>query len=465
MAKDMTSGKPIKLLLLFTLPMLIGNIFQLFYAMVDTIVVGRFVGPQALAAVGSTGSLSFLVIGFATGLMAGFSILVSQEFGAMQGGKDKDYNPIRHIVAMSFLLTAIITVLVTGAMVFCTRPLLEVMNTPADIIDDAYSYIFIVFMGMVGTLYYNLASAIMRAIGDSKAPLVMLVLSSVINVVLDLVFVICFHWDIVGVAVATVTAQCVSAVVSVIYLFVRYRFLLPEGKHWKIDFKLWGRLLAIGVPNAFMNSITAVGCMVSQAVVNSFGSTAVAAFTAAARVEEIATQPGATLGTAMATYVGQNCGAKRLDRVKEGVHKAAILSTVINLVAGVVVILFGRQLTTLFVSTEDVALLEQILDYAVQYQFTVAVAFWALGLLFIYRNALQGMGNPIIPFWSGVLELVARVVISIWWAQLFGYFGMCWANAMAWFTAGALLCWGFYHHFKKMAKNDPTLITGKRKEA
>ncbi len=463
MAKDMTSGRPIKLLLMFALPMLVGNIFQLFYAMVDTIVVGRFVGPQALAAVGSTGSLSFLVIGFAIGLMAGFSILVSQEYGAMQNGAHMDYNGIRHIVAMSFLLTAVITILITGIMVFATRPLLILMDTPEDILEDAFTYIFIVFMGMVATLIYNLAAAIMRAIGDSKAPLWMLVLCSLINVALDLVFVVGFHWDIVGVAVATVIAQCVSALVSVTYLFVRYPFLRPEAKHWKIDMKLCGRLLAIGVPNAFMNSITAVGCMVSQAVVNSFGSTAVAAFTAAARVEEIATQPAATLGAAMATYVGQNCGAKRLDRVKAGVHKGAILTFAINILAGVVVLIFGRQLTALFVTTDDVAVMAQLLDYASQYQFTVAVAFWALGLLFVYRNALQGMGNPIIPFWSGVIELFARVIISIWWAQLFGYFGMCWANAVAWLTAGALLSWGFYHHFKKMAKADPEMITGSEK--
>ncbi len=463
MAKDMTSGKPIKLLLLFTLPMLIGNIFQLFYAMVDTIVVGRFVGPQALAAVGSTGSLSFLVIGFATGLMAGFSILVSQEFGAMQSMTHRDHNAIKHIVAMSVLLTAVITLLVIGIMVFATRPLLVVMNTPADIIDDAFSYIFIVFMGMAGTLFYNLASAIMRAIGDSKAPLWMLVLSSVINVVLDLVFVICFHWDIIGVAVATVTAQSVSAIVSMVFLFLRYPFLVPEKRHWKVDVRLCGRLLGFGVPNAFMNSITAVGCMVAQSVVNSFGSTAIAAFTAAARVEEIATQPGATLGTAMATYAGQNCGAKRLDRVREGVHKAAILTVIINLIAGAVAIFFGRELISLFVSTDDPVLMEQILDYAMQYQFTVSVAFWALGLLFVYRNALQGMGNPIIPFWSGVLELIARVVISIWWAELFGYFGMCWANSMAWFTACALLCWGFYHQYKKMAKTAGFVVAERKK--
>lgn len=400
MAKDMTTGKPLKLLLLFTLPMLIGNIFQLFYSMVDTIVVGRYVGPQALAAVGSTGSLSFLVIGFASGLMAGVSIVISQNYGALQTMGHKDYGELKHTVAMSFMLTAIITAVITLTMVFATRPLLEIMNTPEDIIDDAFSYIFIVFMGMVSTLFYNLASSIMRAIGDSKAPLVMLIISSVLNVGLDLLFVIGFHWDIPGVAIATIMAQGVSAVLSVVYLFVRYRFLLPEKKHWKFDWKMCVTLMRLGIPNAFMNSITAVGCMVSQAVVNSFGSTAVAAFTAAARVEEIATQPGATLGTAMATYAGQNCGAKRLDRVKEGVHKAAILTLVINIVAGIIVIVFGDHLTKLFVDSADAAVMTQLLEYARQYQFSVAVAFWALGLLFIYRNALQGLGNPIIPFWS-----------------------------------------------------------------
>lgn len=452
MAKDMTSGKPLKLLLLFTLPMLIGNIFQLFYSMVDTIIVGRYVGPQALAAVGSTGSLAFLIIGFAGGLMAGFSIIISQNFGALQTMEHKDYNDLKHSVAMSFILTAVITAVITLTMVFATRPLLVLMKTPEDILDDAFTYIFIVFMGMVSTLFYNLASSIMRAIGDAKTPLYMLVISSLLNVALDLLFVLCFHWDIMGVAVATITAQGTSAILSVIYLFTRYRFLVPERRHWRFDWHMCGRLMSLGIPNAFMNSITAVGCMVAQSVVNSFGSTAVAAYTASSRIEEIATQPGATLGTAMATYAGQNCGAKRLDRVKEGVHKGAVVTVLFNLFAGAVVILFGDSLTRLFISTEDAAMMSQILAFARSYQFAIAVAFWALGLLFLYRNALQGLGNPIIPFWSGVLELLSRVIVSIWWAKLFGFFGMCWANAVAWFTAAALLIWGFYYQYRKMTR-------------
>ena len=216
MAKDMTSGKPLKLLLLFTVPLLIGNIFQQFYSMVDTIVVGRYVGPFALAAVGSTGALSFLVIGFATGLMGGFSIIISQQYGALNQSEQKNYDALKHAVAMSFLLTAVITVLITVAMIFFTRPLLEIMKTPEDIIDDAYTYIFIVFMGVVFTLYYNLVSAIMRAVGDSKTPLYLLIIASVVNVALDLVFVILFDMGIAGVAYATIIAQGISAVIGIL---------------------------------------------------------------------------------------------------------------------------------------------------------------------------------------------------------------------------------------------------------
>lgn len=457
MAKDMTTGKPLKLILLFTLPLILGNVFQLFYSTVDILVVGRFVGPKALAAVGSTGALSFLIVGFATGLMAGFSIIIAQCFGKIQIMEHKDYNQLRHAVAMSIVLTAGITALITFAMVFLTRPLLVWIQTPDDIIDDAYSYIFIVFMGMIFTLFYNLASSIMRAIGDSHTPLYLLIFSSILNVLLDLLFVPVFHWDIPGVAIATITAQGVSAVLSFIFLFAKNRFLIPEKRHWKMEWKICGRLLKIGMPNAFMNSITAVGCMVTQAVINSFGSTAVAAYTAAARVEEIATQPGATLGIAFATFTGQNCGAKRFDRIKEGMRKCLVLSMIINAIASVIVLLFANQFTMFFVSTEDAGMMDQILKYAWQYQFSIAVSFWALGLLFLYRNALQGLGNPLIPFWSGVLELVARSGIAIWWAQLFGFFGMCWANAAAWISAAALLMWGYYYQMRKLSSQNQRL--------
>lgn len=458
MAKDMTSGSPLKLLLWFTVPLLIGNVFQLLYSMVDTVIVGRYVSPQALAAVGSTGSLSFFVIGFAGGLMAGFSIVVSQNYGALQRSGTQDYSEIRHSVAVSFLLTAVIAVVITAAMAFFTRPLLNMMQTPSDIVDDAELYISIIFYGTVTTLFYNLASSIMRAVGDSKTPLYFLIFSSLVNIGLDLLFVLAFDLEVAGVAYATIASQAVSCILSIGYLFSKYKFLRPHKEDWRMDLATCGKLLRLGVPNAFMNSITAIGCMVVQSVVNSFGSTVVAAYTAASKVEQIATQPGASFGTAMATYAGQNSGAHRLDRVRTGVRKGALLTFFFNIAAGILVIFFGKYLTILFLDTDDAAMMSQILSAAQTYQFAIACCFWALGLLFLYRNALQGLGKPIIPFWSGVLELIARTGISIWFANLFGFAGMCWASPAAWLAAMVILVWGFYYHIRRLdphAKKQP----------
>ena len=454
MAKDMTSGKPLKLLLLFTVPLLIGNIFQQFYSMVDTIVVGRYVGPFALAAVGSTGALSFLVIGFATGLMGGFSIIISQQYGALNQSEQKNYDTLKHAVAMSFALTAVITVLITVAMIFFTRPLLEIMKTPEDIIDDAYTYIFIVFMGVVFTLYYNLVSAIMRAVGDSKTPLYLLIIASVVNVALDLVFVILFDMGIAGVAYATIIAQGLSAVIGIWYLFSHYRYLIPQKKHWIPTRHMCWELLRLGGPNAFMTSITAIGCMIMQAVVNSFGSIVVAGFTAAGKVEMLACEPCSCLGVAMATYVGQNYGAKRLDRVKEGVHKGLIITVSFNIAVAIAVLIFGRALAGIFVDNSDALLFEQIVSSALVYQNAVAITAPFLGVLFLYRNALQGLGNPTYPFMSGVLELICRTVIPFWWAGMWGYAGVCWATPFAWITAAILLGVGFYLHYYKLKNRE-----------
>ena len=450
MAKDMTKGSPIKLLLLFTVPLLIGNLFQQLYSTVDTMVVGRYVGPHALAAVGSTGSMSFFVIGFAGGLMAGFSIIVSQNFGALQRDGAGDYNTIKHTVATAIELTAIISALVAGIMYFCTMPLLELLGTPADIIDGAHTYIRTLFLGIITSFYYNLGASLMRAVGDSKTPLYLLIVSSFLNIGMDLLFVIAFDWGIFGVAFATIIAQGISAVLSLTVMFAKYKFLRPQRQHWKPDFALIGRLLKLGVPNAFMNSITAVGSMVLQSVVNSFGSTVVAAHTAAMRVEQFAQLPGMTLGTAMATYAGQNCGAKRFDRVREGVRKATWLTVGYHVFIGIVILCFGNFFTRLFVDTADAALMNDIMGYARTYQTVLAFTMISLGLLYLYRNALQGLGNPIVPFWSGVFEMIARTAVSLGLSQVIGYTGVCFGAPTAWLGAAIILVWGFFATMKKL---------------
>ncbi len=445
----MTSGNPVRLLLLFTVPLLIGNIFQQFYSMVDTIVVGRYVGPQALAAVGSTGSMSFFVIGFAGGLMAGFSILTSQCFGALQKEEHKDYYRIKQTVAAALVLTAVISAVIAFVMYFCTMPLLRVLKTPEDIIDGAHTYIRTIFMGVFTSFYYNLGASLMRSVGDSKTPLYLLIISSFLNIGMDFLFVIVFDMGIFGVAFATVIAQAISAILSLAVMFYKYPFLRPGKEHFKPDWGLIFELLRLGVPNAFMNSITAIGSMVLQSVVNSFGSTVVAAHTAASRVEQFMQLPSMTLGNAIATYVGQNSGAKRMDRVKQGVNKAALMVIGYHIVVGFVIFFAGDFFVKLFIDSADAALTADILSYARMYINVLSVTLIFVGLLYIYRSALQGLGCPGIPFWSGVFEMFARTGVSLGLSVVFGYQGVCFGAPTAWVGAVIILVSGYYTILKR----------------
>lgn len=425
MAKDMTIGNPTKLILAFSIPLLIGNIFQQFYSMVDTIIVGRFVGVQALAAVGSTGSLSFLVIGFIMGLTSGFSVIISQRFGA------NDKRGLKRSVGTSIILCIILTIIITAVSLMTVKPLLVLMNTPSDILDDAYSYISIIFAGTGATIFYNMISSILRAMGDSKTPLYFLIISSVLNVILDLFFIINLSMGVAGAAYATIISQAFSAILCIIYTYKKYDILKLSKNDWKLKKSFALRHLRIGVPMALQFSITAIGVMVLQSALNAFGSTTVAAYTAASKVEQLVIQPCITFGVTMATYCGQNLGAGKVDRIKEGVKKCSIISIVVCVLAAVIVIFFGGTFTKLFISDADV----EVIKAAQQYLNTVAVFFPILGVLFIYRNALQGIGDAFVPMMAGVAELVARAIVAFTLPAVLGYAGICLAGPLAWIAA------------------------------
>lgn len=437
MVKDMTVGNPTKLIFSFAVPMLIGNIFQQFYSMVDTIVVGRFVGVKALAAVGVTGSLMFLILGFVMGLTTGFSVIVAQYFGL------NDEKQLKKAVAMSVYLSLGLSIIITVISLLLAKPLLMFMNTPSDILDDANLYISIVFAGTIATIFYNLLSSVLRALGDSKTPLMFLIVSSIINIILDLVFVINFSMGVSGVAYATIISQAVSCVLCFIYIKKRFPILNLDRSDWRIDKNTITKLLNIGVPTAFQSSVTAIGVMVIQAAVNNFGSIIVAAYTAASKVEQLATQPALTFGLAMATYTGQNLGAGKIERIRTGIKKCVILSVVFCIVACVLVIIFGRGLTRLFVSGSPDEVL-QVIEASQTYLNIVSVFFWILGLLFIYRNALQGLGNAKIPLLSGFVELLMRVGVAFTLSNYIGYTGICLASPIAWIGATILLIVAFY---------------------
>ena len=425
MTKDMTTGNPVKLILFFSIPLLIGNVFQQFYSMVDTIIVGRYVGVQALAAVGVTGSLSFLILGFTFGLTGGFSVIIAQRFGA------NDEDGLRKSVATSTILSIISTIIITLASMLSAKPVLSLMNTPDDIINDAKIYIIIIYAGTCATVFYNMIAGILRSLGDSKTPLYFLILSSILNIILDLFFILNFNMGVRGAAYATVIAQGISGILCLIYALKKYPILRLKKEDWIWDKNFALKHLNVGIPMALQFSITATGVMVLQTALNAFGSTVIAAYTAASKVEQIVTQPGISFGTTMATYCGQNLGAGKYDRIKEGVKKGSIITIMVSIIAAVVLFVFGKSLSTLFISSDQI----EALNYSKQYLNTVAAFLPILGMLFIYRNSLQGIGDAFIPMMAGVAELVARVIVAFTLPAFIGYIGICLASPFAWIGA------------------------------
>ena len=438
MTNDMTTGNPVKLILLFSIPLLIGNIFQQFYSMVDTIIVGRFVGVEALAAVGTTSSMVFLVNGFVMGLTSGFAVLISQKYGA------KDEAGVKKAVASSITLSIIATIIVTFISVISAKPLLALMNTPSNIMKDASTYIIILYAGNVAIIFYNMMAAILRALGDSKTPLYFLIVSSVLNIILDLVLIINFKMGVAGAAYATVISQGVSALLCVIYTYKKYKILRLKKEDFNVKKKYYRKHLKVGIPMALQFSITAIGIMTVQSAINIFGSTVIASYAAASKVLQLVMQPATTLGVTMATYCGQNIGAKRYDRIKLGVKKCVQISIITSLISAMVLIFLGKYFVMIFVSNPDA----EILSYAQQVLNISAIFFIPLGLIFVYRNALQGIGDSFIPMMAGVYELVARAVVAFTLPKVLEFMGICLADPVAWFAAVIPLAYTYYKREK-----------------
>lgn len=433
MTKDMTTGSPVKLILFFSIPLLIGNIFQQFYSMVDTIIVGKFLGVKALAAVGSTSSMSFLILGFILGLCSGFSVLISQRFGA------NDNEGLKEAVASSIILSIAMAIIITIISIFTSKPLLRLMNTPKDIINNSYSYIVIIYAGTFAAFFYNMISSILRSIGDSKTPLYFLIVSSILNIVLDLVFIINFKIGVAGAAYATVISQGVAGLLCLIYTAKKYPILKLEKKHFITGTKHFVTHLKIGLPMALQFSITAIGVIILQSAINSFGSNVVAAHTSASKVEQLVMQPSITFGVTMATYCAQNLGAGNIERIQEGVKKCTMINIIIGLISGFILILFGEFFIKMFISNSD----NSVIDTAKLYLTTVSIFFIPLSLIFIYRNALQGMGYTFIPMMAGFYELLARTVVAFTLPTFIGYLGICIASPVAWLSAAIPLAFDY----------------------
>lgn len=434
MNKDMTSGSPLKIILLFSLPVLLGNIFQQFYNMVDTIIVGQYLGEDALAAVGSTGCLMFLVLGFANGVAQGFGVMVSHAFGA------KDGKRLKHYVAVSLMLTVIISLILTIPTVLASRQFLHLMKTPDNIIDLADSYIKVIFAGIFLTMAYNVASGILRGIGDSKTPLYFLILSSFLNIFLDVFLIVVVKLGTAGAAYATIIAQGVSAFFCFVYMFRKFDILKTEKDDYYLDGQSVFQMLSIGVPMALSYSITAIGTMILQAAVNIFGSTVVAAFTAASKVENLSTQTMPTIGTAISTYCGQNLGAGKHERIYEGMKKGFFICIVISLMASAVCVFGGEFIVGWFVNNPS----QEIYTYAMQYLDTVSWFMLPLAWIFFYRNALQGLNRGLVPMLSGVVELICRLLVIALMLSRFGYWSIRLASPITWLATGIMLIIAYY---------------------
>lgn len=438
MTKDMTQGDPIKLIFFFSIPVIIGNIFQQFYSMVDAIIVGQYVGSDALAAVGSTGSLIFTTIGFSLGLTLGFSIIISQKFGA------NDLTAVRKVIAMSMYLSLIFAIFMSIVGIIFAKPVLQMLQTPDDILGHATKYLQFMYAGSTGLIFYNLFSCILRAVGDSKTPLYFLILASVLNVLLDLVFVLLIPLETAGVGLATTLAQTISAIVCALYAWKKH----PQLRMTKEDF-IWDtpivlHLLKFGTQSAFQMSVTGIGIVIVQVAVNSFGTIYVAAFTSASKIQQLAIQPLFSLGNAMSTYSAQNLGAKKLDRIHEGVHKSLILVVIFSLIAIVGCYGFGDVLTTMFVGENEI----EVIELSALYLKRISPFFIVLGLLFVYRSSLHGIGNALLPMISGFVELAARFIATLIFPVILGFPGVPYVEFTAWVTATILLIIGYYWQMK-----------------
>lgn len=444
MTNDMTVGNPTKLVIKFIIPLLIGNIFQQLYSMVDTIIVGKCVGTEALAGVGSTGAINFFILGFAMGMTSGFSVPIAQSFGA------NDYKKVKHYVAMSVYLTVFVGIIMTIISVLSLDSLLTLTKTPQDIFKYAYNYMIIILLGLITNMAYNMTASILRALGDTKTPLYFLIVASFLNIVLDFLFILGFNMGVSGAGLATVISQGLSFVLCVFYIRKKFEILKMKKEDFVYKQKSANKLLYIGFPMAFQYSVIAIGSILLQSVVNSLGTIYVASYTVCCRIEQLAIQPFSTLGIASTTYTGQNLGAGKIDRIRQGMRKMTIIGIVLALICSFIIIVFNVPLINLFISegSDKVA----IIKYVRLYLFWACSFFIPLMLLILYRGAIQGMGDAVIPMVSGFIELIGRVSTAVGLSSFLGYFAVCLACPAAWLGGALLLVPAYLIKMKKIEK-------------
>lgn len=440
MTKDLTTGRPFKLIVSFAIPVFLGLVFQECYNIVDTIIVGRTIGAEALAAVGSTGSILFFILGFAGGLCNGFTIPIAQKFGA------KNYSKMRSLTMNTAYLAIFFSVVMTIITLILCRPILVLMKTPIEIIDRSEAYLNIIFLGTPFIFLYNITAGIMRSLGDSKTPFIFLIISSVLNIFLDILFILVFKLDVKGAALATILSQAISGIASLIYMIKKFQILHPSKEEKAFSGSQCKELCAVGIPMGLQYSITAIGSVILQSSINALGYFTVAAVAAAMKIHIFACSFFDALGTTMATYSGQNTGAQKYDRLKIGIIDSLLISAIYSIIAFVVMFMFGRELSSIFLKNPN----QEILDTARTFLIGNSAFYITLAVVNVVRFTIQGMGFSKLAIYSGLFEMVARSLMGLFIVPRFGFWGVALASPLAWILADCFLFPAFAHCLKSL---------------
>lgn len=435
---NMTEGSPVRLLLAFSVPMLIGNIFQQLYNLVDSVIVGQFVGAQALAAIGATGSITFFFFALCNGIGAGGGIVTSHFFG--EGSTDK----VKNCIANTAYIMLVIPTTIGAIAFFTAGPILRLLNTPDSIMADSKVYMQIMCVCMVMISVYNFASSMLRALGDSKTPLYFLIFSCILNGVLDVIFVYNLKLGVWGAGVATLISNMVCGILCLVFAFKTNSYFKLSRADWRVNPVIIGRCIRLGVPLSLQFSLIAISCMALQRVVNSFGPVAVAAFTATSRVEQLIHQPYGTLGTALSTYTGQNYGAKKYDRIIEGYRKSMVMMAIFTVVMIPLIQIFGSPITRLFVKEPEV------IEMGAKALRITSWFYIFLGVIYVVRGVLNGIGDATFALINGITEVVGRFIVPVALVAipLIGVWGIWWSVGIVWFLSG-LTAWLRYLYMKK----------------
>lgn len=427
MTKNLTAGDPLRLIFLFALPLVAGNMMQQLYSFVDTLIVGRFLGVTALAAVGCTGSLMFLALGFIMGFCTGMTICTGQRFGA------GDMEGVRRSAAACLVLGTAVTLLLTGILLPLVHPMLVLMETPPEIVGGAEDFISVIFAGLVIFLLLYLQNCLIRALGDSTMPTVLLGIALLLNIVLEPIAILVLGWGIPGAALATVVSQGMGALIFFVYIRRRVPVLHVRRADFCPDWKLLTAHLRVGLPMGFQGTVIAIGAVILQIALNNLGPVAVAAYAASQKIDAVAVMPMLSFGYAMAAYTAQNYGARQYDRIRAGVRACLRLSMGFAVLIGVLLIAFGTYILALFVGTDAAA--ADVISYGHTFLIVNGSAYVILALLLVYRNVLQGLGQSVMPTVAGAMELAMRAGAAILLCAQLGFLGACLANPLAWIGA------------------------------